>query len=102
MLVTWLSIAALVLMPWLAFRGKGYRGGYFGAAILAFVLGVFGLSMAGTPLEEGAPREERARDAQTKIYIRDASGVLIVLGIACVVGGVMFRRQETGHGSVQA
>ena len=94
-----ISIAILVGVPVLAFKGTGYRMLYVGAALVAFAAGFLTISII--PTQRAAPTADETQRLGTDLLMRigfPVGGVLLVLAFACVVGAVIYRAPRATSG----
>jgi len=93
MLTLLACVASLILAPLAAVKGLGYRGVYFGGAVLALFLGFFFLSMAVATTPPPATEAEVLGAELLDAVLPSLGGWLIVTAVACVIGACMFRRK---------
>jgi hypothetical protein len=84
-------LASLVLIPWLAMRGLGYRGVYLAGTVAALLFGFFVLSIP-TGVRPGAPEAEQRGAEIMDAYGPSVGGWLVVTGVGFVLGACLFRQ----------
>jgi len=83
-------LGSLILIPWLAVRGEGYRGVYVGGALVALLFGFFVLSMpSGVPpgASQAVVRGAEVMDQ----YSPAVGGWLVVTAVGFLLGACLFR-----------
>ena len=83
-------LGSLIVIPWLAVRGAGYRGVYLGGAIAALLFGFFVLSLpSGVPpgSSQAAVRGAEVMDE----YAPAVGGWFVVTAVGFLLAACLFR-----------
>ncbi len=86
-------IGVLVVFPILASQGKGYRGLYFGMAVLALVAGFVTFSITPTDRQVAmvtTTSEKRGAEFMSD-HFPNLGGLLVASALGLFVGGLIYR-----------
>jgi hypothetical protein len=86
------SVTVLIVIPLLAWQGRGYRGLYLAVAFIVLLLTVVTFSLPGVPIDPNASAAEIAGGEFVDMYATSVGGCLIATTIGAILGACLYRR----------